>query len=756
MAEYSTLGLRTLPYTLVLNPVEGGFAPTPMGRRGSGFPIGPIGTGRAAATAQVGETVDRTDGVRDSGYSTPTTPSASAPSAPSSLSGYINSLTNALVNKVEGYLGFPEAMNPLTGTMRVSGMSPALAGIMPSFFGPLMDFAYKANMENLSTIAGLSQISDEYSTGLVGNQLVGVQPTDTTFGGMILESLGFNVEGYTLSGNIGGFTNVDQKAYEAALVENLLGQQPTQLSPATAVAMGFNPGQAVYSQNELIQGVATTLGIDPFSPSSPYAFGGPYAPFVDPVFGGIADPGRPGGIVGTTDAEGNWRGVTSGTYTSVFGLPGMTDFVFHNMKPGYSAKDMMNLEGTGTPGSAAAAAHQSNDPTGTYGAFTGAPTGMSDEYDDDRDPGNQGHTGGADPSGSQAETGGGYGALGHALGGRIAYAPGGNVTSGFVNKDPDSVTEKQSIADNRFTSIKEGSFIVNQPTNEKYEGMLDSLVAKAKKKAKKPKDAPMVDVALSDGERHIEPEVVAEIEKMKGKSFLDNLNDKGKAEVQRRQNKYGGGVGLNEGGIAEVDRGLVPQLVGPDRPEISGAPTSQSLGFIDQPPPSIDDDMYFGRKFGDIKSAIQSVEIKGFEDNPFIFTGIKRKNKASSAFGPMQITASTLKDIKQRSKFYNMLGSDEKQYMDLLIQQGDDKVNIEKYRSMYRDGKKVNTPKDIKKLYGRYGTGQIDPNLHVQYYDTIANITLMQKLQDHKTLKDALASYGEGTNYATKVLSALK
>ena len=689
----------------------------------------------------------------------------------SKLSGTLGKIQTAfdqyVTEKVEQYMAFPEAINPLTGTSRVTGLSPALAGMMPGFFGPLIEAGYKANMENLSMLAAASQKSNQFSTGLVGNQLVGVQPTDTTLGGAVLEALGFDVEGYTLSGNIGGFTNVDTEAYEAALIDSLLGNQPTAYGPGRAVAMGLDP-QVTYSQVELIQDVASKLGIDPFSPSSQYAFGGAYVPFVQPG-GDRPDPTRPGGIVGSYDSQGNWKGVTSGTYTSVYGLPGMTDFAFYNMGAGYSAADMMNLEGTGGTD------FSDIDYTGTGGAFTGDPVGMGDEYDDGSEFG-----GGSGPSfddsslgkgsgggGDDKDFGGGFGGYGgdpdeggygagRAMGGRIGYAPGGNVTNGFVNKDPDSVTEKQSIADNRFTSVKEGSFIVNQPTNEKYEGMLDSLVAKAKKKVKKSKDAPMVDVALSDGERHIEPEVVAEIEKMKGKSFLDDLNNKGKPEVRRREKKYGSSVGLNEGGIAEIDRGLVPQLVGPDRPKISGAPAAQGSGFIDQPPPSINDDIYFGRRFGDIKSAIQTVEIKGFEDNPFIFTGIKRKGAASSAFGPMQITASTLKDIKKRSKFYKMLGSNEKQYMDLLIQQGDDKVNIEKYRSMYRDGKKINTPKEIRKLYGRYGVGQIDPNLHMQHYDTIANITLMQKLQDHKTLKDALASYGEGTNYATKVLSALK
>ena len=363
-----------------------------------------------------------------------------------------------------------------------------------------------------------------------------------------------------------------------------------------------------------------------------------------------------------------------------------------------------------------------------------------------------------DPSPSgQDSFGGGQAARGVAEGGRIGYAMGTpKVTQGFINKDPDSVTDEQSIADNRYTSVPEGTMIMNQPSNDKYEKQLDKLVAEAKRNVKLSDKRPkMIEVALSDGERSIHPEYVAYIEKKKGKGYLEKLNDEGKPEVSRRQAKYGSKIqGAQYGGI-QTDRGFVQQFVRPDDPTLTN-PTPTQQGFINQPPVSIDDDMYFGRRFGDIKSAIQTVEIRGFEDNPFIFTGIKRKGKESSAFGPMQITASTLKDIKDRSKLYDLLGAEERQYMDLLIQQGDDKVNIEKYRSMYRDGKKINTPKDIKKLYGRFGTGQISQDLHKKYYDTIANITLIQKLQDHKTLEDALASYGEGKTYSQKVLKNLK
>jgi len=740
MADYSSLGLRVLPYTI--RSVEGGFAP--RGRRGRGFPIGPIGTGRAAATAEVGTTVERDVGGEDSAPTTPTPSTPSTPSAPSatpatsSLSGYVDAIKDYVSDRVESYFGFPTALNPLTGTVRATGASQAIGAMMPGIFGPLSELGYELNMANLTDIASKSQNKD-YSAGLLGNQLVGVKPTADTIGGKIASALGFNVEGYTLSGNIGSPPGiVSMSDYKDAITNALLSSTVTTYGPARSVAMGLSP-QATYGLPNITSAVATDL------------------------YGWDTSAGGTGGIFG------GYGGAFSGVATSIdsrTGLPvPVRAFDYKTKTWTDTAKaPTFDVGKTARPGEFGYSGGQSAADLGSSKAGAGIGPGMGSAtglgMETGRDPGTNsggggGHTGGGASDGSEAQSDG-YGGLGHASGGRVEYAPGGNVTNGFVNKDPDSVNEQESIADNRFTSVKEGSFIVNQPTNEKYEGMLDSLVAKAEKKVKKPKDAPMVDVALSDGERHIEPEVVAQIEKMKGKGFLDKLNDKGKPEVQRRQAKYGGGVGLNEGGIAEIDRGFVSQVIGPDSPKISGTPTSQGSGFLDQPPPSIDDDLYFGRRFGDIKSAIQTVEIKGFEDNPYIFTGIKRKKAASSAFGPMQITASTLKDIKTRSKFYDMLGDEEKQYMDLLIQQGDDKINIEKYRAMYRDGKKVSTPDDIKKLYGRYGTGQIDPNLHKKHYDTIANITLMQKLQDHDSLQKALASYGEGPNYATKVLRALK
>jgi hypothetical protein len=170
-----------------------------------------------------------------------------------------------------------------------------------------------------------------------------------------------------------------------------------------------------------------------------------------------------------------------------------------------------------------------------------------------------------------------YGALG-ALG-LVPFREGGDVTEGFVNKDPKSVSDAQSIADNRYTSVKAGSFVVNQPANEKNKKKLDKVVADASKTAKMKKGgkAGMVDVALSDGERLIEPEVVAAIEKKHGKNFLDKLNDAGKPEVKRRQAKYGEKIGAALGGGFLTDQGMELGDVGEDTGMEEYLPVSDEL-----------------------------------------------------------------------------------------------------------------------------------------------------------------------------------
>ena len=681
----------------------------------------------------------------------------STPSTTSKLTGILGQAQDYVKSKVEDFMAIPEAVNPLTGTVRATGVSKAIGSMMPDFFGSFAQAAGKANMENMYRLAGKAQTNAGYSTGLINNQLVGVQPTSSTFAGKVLDAFGIASDGYALTGTPGSFPNVDQDAYEDALTTSLLysGNRPVAYSPARSLAMGLQPGDlgymdATYSQTEHKYNVATLLGIDTFGPNPGLSTSSAFQDFAKNNSPNSLGPS----IVGSYDAQGNWAPVTN-RYSG---------YVFGNTKPG-TTKAALEEAGFAF----------FERPYGQFEVYSpdigfGPGGGIGSPFDNTADSqANQGS--GATPSGPSFDDsslgkggggggggGGDYGGMGDISafrsGGRVGYATGTpKVTQGFINKDPDSVTDEQSIADNRYTSVPEGTMIMNQPSNDNNEKQLDKLVAEAKRNVKLSDKRPkMVDVALSDGERSIHPEYVAYIEKKKGKGYLEKLNNQGKAEVSRRQAKYGEKIGAANGGI-QTDRGFVQQTIRPDVPTLTGPPSQQ--GFLDLPSISPDDDMFFGRRFGDIVSAIQNVEIKGFEDNPYIFTGIKRKGKASSAFGPMQITASTLKDIKTRSSMYKMLEPEAKQYMDLLIQQGDDKVNIEKYGSMYRDGKKIITPKNTKKLYGRYSTGEIPPELHEQFYKSIAGITLRQKLKDHKSLAKALASYGEGENYAKKVLSGL-
>jgi len=260
------------------------------------------------------------------------------------------------------------------------------------------------------------------------------------------------------------------------------------------------------------------------------------------------------------------------------------------------------------------------------------------------------------------------------------------------------------------------------------------------------KGAKLIDVALSSGEVKVAPHLA----KIIGYDRLNKINNRGKPEVEERIEENGQQiVGAATGGLMLGLR-QEPQTQLPE-------------GFIQQPStvdagpiPSRDEDTFFNYSIGQIKDAIKGVEIKGFEDQPYIFTGIKRKTAPSSAFGPMQITADTLQDLKDRGPEYKRLSSETKAYIDELIQQGKDKVNLEKRGSIFRNKKRTTTPKELKSKLGRYGVGVIPIETHQQYYDIVADAVLRQKLRDHDNLDAALASYGEGKTYADKVKKGLQ
>ena len=483
-------------------------------------------------------------------------------------------------DRLTSYMEFPTEINPLTGTVRATGLSPVLKGIPGvGFVGMFADAARQQNLENLHSIAvqsGRGRIG--YSTGLLENQLVGVKPQRDTFHGKVLGFLGIDMEGYQLQGNIGSYENVPQSVFESALTEVLLENPPMVHGPVRSLALGLKPGQLGYYGATMTQVNLTPLLQDKL---------------------GI-DRSMVPGVVSSFDQFGNRRAVTAGTYRSNFGLTvpnvatnlgfanrGFRDF---NNIEGTGATDFSDLDAFGTsaytdPKGIIGMADESlmdsmpNTPGSGRGTGTGGRQGPS--FDDSslgKESGNGSSSGGGDYGGGQASRGA-------AQGGRIEYAPGGNVTNGFVNKDPDSVTDEQSIADNRYTSVPEGTMIMNQPSNDKYEKQLDKLVAEAKRNVKLSNKRPkMVEVALSDGERSIHPEYVAYIEKKMGKGYLEKLNDEGKAEVSRRQAKYGSKVGASNGGFIE----------------------KQGMEIIDQPSGGINQ---LNEIYGQYKNKFKSAEI---------------------------------------------------------------------------------------------------------------------------------------------------
>ena len=141
-----------------------------------------------------------------------------------------------------------------------------------------------------------------------------------------------------------------------------------------------------------------------------------------------------------------------------------------------------------------------------------------------------------------------------ARGGKVAgMKKGGKVDpvqgNGFVDGSPDNYTKAQTVADDENRQVREGSFVLNAPTTEKLQnaGLLPKGVDNPDKKTTiKASKGGLMDVALSKGEYVIEPEEAQRI----GYSFLEQLNNGGKAEVDRRQAAADGGfiTGYAEGG----------------------------------------------------------------------------------------------------------------------------------------------------------------------------------------------------------------
>ena len=153
-------------------------------------------------------------------------------------------------------------------------------------------------------------------------------------------------------------------------------------------------------------------------------------------------------------------------------------------------------------------------------------------------------------------TGGAFGGSpfgGFADGGRVGMQTGGAAQrplpeAGFVAGPPENFTERETIADDQNGSVAEGTFVINAAAVE-YAGSEDirKMILDAYSKAREKGldigrvDRKLyegtVDVALSKGEVIVPPELA----KIIGYDRLEKINNRGKKEVTRRQEKAGGG-----------------------------------------------------------------------------------------------------------------------------------------------------------------------------------------------------------------------
>ena len=398
-----------------------------------------------------------------------------------------------------------------------------------------------------------------------------------------------------------------------------------------------------------------------------------------------------------------------------------------------------------------------------------------------------------DSSDNGSDSGGGYDAssdmgFSTAYGGKIGMFGGGFASKVAKIKGVGLIKPEQTFLDTdmvrdrfEFDAVN-GDYIINGPSSDVMQPQIAALIDYGINQLKKEgvdirvgnskiKDENKVPLIVASSETYI-PRVIAE---KIGYPILEAINNIGKPEVKRLSEKLKdqptdkGKYQAQEGMLVKrPEQGFLfrrPDLnvTGPniDKFEERFVP-----GISDNPPAmTLNQQTFFDDyEFGDIKKAIRKTEIQGFEEYPYIFTGVRaKKGKSSSAFGPMQITKALIEDFEKRSPDYKTLSKEEKNYLKALRIQGEDKINQELYGTLKRGPKELRRNVNAKKVYGKkaeglkpYGRGTIDPKLHEKYYDKIADVILLHKLGDHDNIEDFLASYGEGAGYANKVLNDLR
>ena len=145
----------------------------------------------------------------------------------------------------------------------------------------------------------------------------------------------------------------------------------------------------------------------------------------------------------------------------------------------------------------------------------------------------------------------------------------------------------------------------------------------------------------------------------------------------------------------------------------------------------------------DVVRAIEAHEVGPYKDTkegwPYIFTGVSRRKDPSSAFGPRQITYSTVKNAVANYKDRgNKLSPELQAYADKLIAQGMNKVNLDKGAAKFYSDAGIGVEREAtaedRASFGSFGTGFIPREDHEKYYDEIADIVFDEKLKEAEAL----------------------
>ena len=688
------------------------------------------------------------------------------------LSSYINK-SNVNKSFIDQKLGLETSKELASGQERVTGMGGALKNVasLAGFSTTMLDAISEKSKQNLENIVANAALGIEgYGIGRVNNQTVGVGPG--LFGGT------------TLSGTLPTGLTTQQRSEIINALEGKSGALGSAKSEYSELGGRFNmskgQSRAMLDYEQTVinsKGLSKSqkmglLGYDrltnPFEVSRM-----PQNYYTITPFEQILQDKK--------ETERNREGMTSQSGPMSLGLE--TDLAAQDNQITPTAInigiDMDNISGVPTGVGA----------TGNLGGGFGGPTGgvsgldASSGFSDDSGGGYSDNEAGDNQSDS------GFGGGGWtAYGGKIGMFGGGFASKvakikGVGLIEPDKTFLDTDVVRDRFEfNAENGDYIVNGPASDTNNVEIKFLVKNAIDELQKEgvdirignpkiKSKDKVPLVVASSETYI-PRVIAE---KIGYSVLDGINNSGKAEVTRLKNKldnqptdkskYAASEGML---VKKPEQGFLfrkPDLnvTGPniDRFEERFVP-----GISDNPPAmTLNEQTFFDDyEFGDIKKAIRKTEIQGFEEYPYIFTGVRaKKGKSSSAFGPMQITKALIEDFEKRSPDYKTLSKEEKNYLNLLKIQGEDKINQELYGTVFRGPEELRKKVNARKIYGKkakglkpYGRGTIDPKLHEKYYDKIADVILLHKLDDHDNIEDFLASYGEGADYASKVLNDLR